>query len=84
METSGIPYSIHYSNWALQQIVIRTAERYPLQLILLIHNKIYITKIHIIFLFTGDINLYYERTIIYLLGKYVEIFSLYTHSYLLS
>ena len=46
----------------------------PLQLILLIHNKIYITKIHIIFLFTGDINLYYERTIIYLLGKYVGDF----------
>ena len=50
----------------------------------LIHNKIYIIQIHIISLFTGDINLYCEGTIIYLLGKYVGDFLLYTHSYLLS
>lgn len=41
-------------------------------------------QIHIISLFTGDINLYCEGTIIYLLGKYVGDFLLYTHSYLLS
>ena len=37
----------------------KTAERQTLQLNLLIYNKIYITKIHTISLFTGDINLYH-------------------------